>query len=380
MQKISQQKVLDLIGSLYDIAHQASAEAWTAFYAEMAELLDCGPGGIWLSFPQVGKFEFVCHNLDLKGLAEYYDGYEETSPFRGRLMALRPGDSFERRREMPDEDWVKTEFYKDYLARYDVFNFRHQALFEAGDAIVGITFTKPRANPEFTGDQLATFEFLTPHIKRAFGLFANFLAVNREVRVLAEAFDRIPQCVLIVDPEEKVVFANHSGQELLARKDGLELTRDRRLKASSGSDNRELRAALSRALTGDGDNKAHQPESRIRIARPSGQRELELMIAPFHDHNLFSDGSESLGIVFISDTELRAPVEATLGHIHGLTPAESKIASLLANGHSLGEICQLLDIKPNTARTHLKHIFGKTGTNRQSELVKLILSGSGSLR
>ncbi len=37
-------------------------------------------------------------------------------------------------------------------------------------------------------------------------------------------------------------------------------------------------------------------------------------------------------------------------------------------------------IKPNTARTHLKHIFSKTETNRQSELVTLILNGPGRMR
>jgi DNA-binding CsgD family transcriptional regulator len=280
---------------------------------------------------------------------------------------------------MPDEDWVKTEFYKDYLARYDVFNFRHQALFEAGDAIVGITFTKPRANPEFTADQLATFEFLTPHIKRAFGLFANFLAVNREVRVLAEAFDRIPQCVLIVDPEDKVVFANHSAHELLAKRDGLELARDHRLRASTGGDSRLLRNALAGIFAADGDDGALH-ESRIRINRPSGQRELEVMVARFRDHNMLRDGVESLAIVFISDTERRGEIAAAIKHLHGLTAAESRIASMLAGGQSVSEICRQLDIKPNTARTHLKHIFSKTGIRRQSELVKLILSGSGNLK
>jgi DNA-binding CsgD family transcriptional regulator len=33
----------------------------------------------------------------------------------------------------------------------------------------------------------------------------------------------------------------------------------------------------------------------------------------------------------------------------------------------------------NTARSHLKHAFAKTGTSRQGELVRLMLSGIGSI-
>ena len=34
----------------------------------------------------------------------------------------------------------------------------------------------------------------------------------------------------------------------------------------------------------------------------------------------------------------------------------------------------------NTARSHLKHVFAKTETSRQGELVRLIVSGVGQIR
>ena len=33
-----------------------------------------------------------------------------------------------------------------------------------------------------------------------------------------------------------------------------------------------------------------------------------------------------------------------------------------------------MDVQPNTIRVHLKHIYRKTGTGRQSELVNLLTS------
>jgi DNA-binding CsgD family transcriptional regulator len=56
-----------------------------------------------------------------------------------------------------------------------------------------------------------------------------------------------------------------------------------------------------------------------------------------------------------------------------LTPAEAKIAALLAEGQSIITITDELSISESTAKTHLRRIFEKTGTSRQAELVSLLL-------
>jgi DNA-binding CsgD family transcriptional regulator len=59
-----------------------------------------------------------------------------------------------------------------------------------------------------------------------------------------------------------------------------------------------------------------------------------------------------------------------------LTPGEARLARGLVSGMSLEETATLLGIKKQTARTHLRAIFGKTGVSRQAALV-LLLSGFG---
>lgn len=58
-----------------------------------------------------------------------------------------------------------------------------------------------------------------------------------------------------------------------------------------------------------------------------------------------------------------------------LTPAEAKLAVLIAAGHSPKEAASRLSIATETARTVLKRLFDKTGVRRQTDLVSL-LSGS----
>ena len=73
-----------------------------------------------------------------------------------------------------------------------------------------------------------------------------------------------------------------------------------------------------------------------------------------------------------------APSEA-LQTLFDLTPAESRLARSLADGEALEAIASKLGVTRNTASTHLKRVFAKTGCKRQAELVSL-LSGMRAVR
>jgi DNA-binding CsgD family transcriptional regulator len=60
--------------------------------------------------------------------------------------------------------------------------------------------------------------------------------------------------------------------------------------------------------------------------------------------------------------------------LYGLALAETRIIGLLASDLGLDAAAAALGIARTTARTHLKHIFEKTGTSRQSQLMNLVLS------
>ncbi|HHW35202.1 MAG TPA: response regulator transcription factor [Paracoccus solventivorans] len=60
----------------------------------------------------------------------------------------------------------------------------------------------------------------------------------------------------------------------------------------------------------------------------------------------------------------------------GLTRAELQVAALLAQGKTLLQIAADLGISRATVAFHLRHIFQKTDTNRQAELVAMLLRGN----
>jgi DNA-binding CsgD family transcriptional regulator len=70
---------------------------------------------------------------------------------------------------------------------------------------------------------------------------------------------------------------------------------------------------------------------------------------------------------------MNEPIDLLRGHFD-LTPAEARLALHLVAGETLRSAEVKLSITYETARTHLKNIFDKTGTCRQAELLVVILT------
>ncbi|MDP3321516.1 MAG: LuxR C-terminal-related transcriptional regulator, partial [Bosea sp. (in: a-proteobacteria)] len=56
----------------------------------------------------------------------------------------------------------------------------------------------------------------------------------------------------------------------------------------------------------------------------------------------------------------------------GLTPTEARMLGLIVKGLDTVVAARKLGIARTTARTHLQRLFAKTGTARQSELVRFV--------
>ncbi len=80
-------------------------------------------------------------------------------------------------------------------------------------------------------------------------------------------------------------------------------------------------------------------------------------------------------LVFVADPDAATPSRAVvLAELYGLTPLEARLADLFLSGKELKEAANALKLTYDTTRFHLKQIFRKTGTTRQIDLLRLLLS------
>jgi len=118
----------------------------------------------------------------------------------------------------------------------------------------------------------------------------------------------------------------------------------------------------------DGDALPVTPIVVRRAAKPA----VVIRILPIDGaaRNVFL-GARAL-LIFSNLLPRAAPNSRLIAEALDLTPAESRLAELLARGLSLDLASSELGISRETARNQLKSAFFKTGTHRQSELISLV--------
>jgi DNA-binding CsgD family transcriptional regulator len=177
-----------------------------------------------------------------------------------------------------------------------------------------------------------------------------------------------------------LLLANRTADGLLEVHDGLKLTPHGVIRTCGGS-----KLDLGELLTQTG---RHQESGQIEtkdavyaVQRPSGKRPFTLLIRSVRARGVRRGPSGPAALVFILDPDLPLEVEEEeLRQLYGLTTTEARMANLLMEGKNLDECCHHLCIQRSTARTHLQHLFEKTGVQRQSELVSLLLKSIGLVR
>ncbi|MBK6591027.1 MAG: helix-turn-helix transcriptional regulator [Acidobacteria bacterium] len=378
MPKISEQSIFKIVGLMYDITQHTAPGSWIDVYNEMADLFGSGPGGFAAFDQRNNSFSVLEGTIEQTFLDEYSNYYQHQSPLRPGIVALRPGERFNRQEIIDDKTFRKLQIYQDFYRRQGVFHLESRVFLHHAESYAGVSFSRPDRRSNFSQSELLAMTYLMPHLARSFKLYFNLLEVHRHNQVISDAFDRIPQGVLVVDSHRKPVFVNARASEMLMKGDGLKLDGKGVLEASTND------RTFHRLIAQIFDRQTHEFDrfgGVVTVERPGGSRALELMISPFTNEGFRTIGSDRLAIIFVTDPEAKTvDVAELLIEIYGLTPAEAKLAHKLAEGMSFAEACEEMSISSNTGRTHLKRVFSKTNTNRQSALIKLILTGPANIR
>lgn len=375
MTALTNETILSLIGSFYDEANRVSREGWQHVYTEMANIFSGGPGGIFLHNDRYDRFSLAVGNASHTLLDEYQDRYRLVSPFRARLKKLPVGGAFFRSDHMSDEMLLKTEFYNEFLRPQDVFEYAGFPLFNSRGTKAVLGLTRPRSRPRFSAAECKALTILHPHLRRAMEVYLSLTNATKENQTLETVLADSQQSIIVIDKDRQIVFLNESADGYLVNKDGLKIDQHGSLSLCSPAHDKRF----NELLTGIFDHRIENTAVKggvMQSVRENGLRPLQLRITPFSTLSLWGAGNDTLAIVYVYDPELHVlPQEAALIDLYGLTRSEAHIAVLLADGKSLEEIGDILGIKHNTAKTHLKHIFSKTDTHRQSELVKTLIKG-----
>lgn len=192
--------------------------------------------------------------------------------------------------------------------------------------------------------------------------------------LLVEALDLIDLAIMLLERGGRVVYANRAARDLLVDGDIVRLGGGR-IATPSVRSSAGLQGALAALARGGGSLSRHG--IAVPLADGEGDVRAASWVLPLSRARMGGlAGSEGAVAMMIVRPVARAPEMSAefLARCHGITQAERRLLETLVDGTTVADAARTLKISLNTAKSHLKSLFAKTGTNRQAELMRLALN------
>ncbi|HSO41990.1 MAG TPA: helix-turn-helix transcriptional regulator [Rhodospirillales bacterium] len=236
---------------------------------------------------------------------------------------------------------------------------------------------RSRKRGRFPGDAASRLADLLPYIHRRLAAGEAAQLAKTVQGAAATALRGVPLGVALIRADGGVLFSNAAANAVINDGDILSLSNGALALGQPGRRGR-FRELLTRIAAMVKEGEQVSPRA-LAVPRPSRQRPVSLLIWPLPEATEVG-ADEPVAIVFIGDPEHRGEIDPMrLCDLYGLSRAEARVAALLAQGHRLDETAQILGVAYETVRKHLKQIFSKTGTDRQAELVRMLVGGPAAV-
>jgi len=296
----------------------------------------------------------------------YNEYYSKRNVWRERGRALYAEGAVNLDQEQcPRSVLERSEFYNDYILHLRVAHSMGGVIARRRNRFPTLTSLRNHRKGEFGEDARRITKFLLPHLTRAWTVFERLELLAAGESVL----ENMPIGIAFLGAGGDVLYANNSAENIFRSADGLSS-----LKGVPRAWGRKADALLRKSMDHASSLDKPMGPHALAIPRPSGRRAYQVVVAPLRTrYRQFASTHAPVVVVFITDPELPAPAKRDLLiQLYGLTPKEAQLTAKLSEGKSVEQSAGEMRITYETARTHLRRIFSKTGTSRQGELLLLL--------
>ncbi|MBN3792764.1 helix-turn-helix transcriptional regulator [Burkholderia sp. Ac-20353] len=303
------------------------------------------------------------------GEASYNSYYYSLDPFIGL-----PADRVVTADEVFGETgWLSSEFYKQFLKPSDVRHILGADLRTPSGVECRFRVCRKHASKPFSARDKAICGLLLPHLKRAVELHSRLDTAEVERSIYANAVNRMQVGMITLDEKGAIIDMNGVADEILKQGNGLCAARGT-IEATDAQENRTLQRLIRHAVMGHHGTASAIVEA-MPVTRNFDKPRLGLLVRTILMSDWSEDNKRRPAVALLVRDPDRKPqgAQEIIRKLFDLTPAETSLALLLTNGMTLEEAAEESGISKNTARTHLRAIFSKTGVTRQATLVRILL-------
>jgi DNA-binding CsgD family transcriptional regulator len=272
---------------------------------------------------------------------------------------------------IPQAELVETRFYKEWLKPQGIAGCIATNLEKGAASSAVLTIRRNEEQGHVDDDMRRRAALIVPHFQRAAAIGRLFDQTRVTQAVLTETLENVEAGLFLVGPRGHIVFANAPGRVMLDEGTLLQ-KRGNSLVAVEAEAHRMLRDIFVAAE--DGDMSVGGRGVSIPLSATSRARWFAHVL-PLTSGDRKRTGAlySAVAAVFVRKISPASPPPLeTLSKQYRLTVSEVRVLDAVMKVSGVRALADLLGLSQPTVKTHLHNVFRKTGTARQSELVKLI--------
>ena len=302
----------------------------------------------------------------------YWDKYVGLNPFTAAAGHFPVEEIYSAADILPLPQFFETPFYKEWMTPQGWGDVLSANLDKSATSRAVFSIARHARDGLVDDEMRRRMRLLVPHVRRSamIGKLINLARV--EAAQLADTLDGLQAGMFLVDAGGRLVHANASGRAML--EEGNVLHANGKLVALDARGDEALRDILLAARNGNA--ALNDKGVAVRLAARDGEQ-FVTHVLPLTSgaHRQAGLSYAAVAAVFVQKAGHDAsPALEMLAQQFELTPAEVRVLVAIMDYGGVAEVASALKLSPATVRTHLRHVFEKTGVRRQADLVKLMTS------
>jgi DNA-binding CsgD family transcriptional regulator len=301
----------------------------------------------------------------------YFEKYLPMNPVFPAATFMAEGAVHSTTDIISQEELEQTRFYKEWIAPQGIGDSLAVNL-EKGTTRSSLLNVRMDTALGFENDEARSrMTLLVPHLQRAVAIGRLFDQSNATEQALTTTLDHVEAAVFLVGSGGAIAFANDPAKAMLDEAT-LVRARDNALHAVADDTDRVLHDIFTGAAKGDVSIGVRGVSVRLT---DSSEERWFAHVLPLTSGRRQEAGqaNHAVAAVFIRKTAPNAspPLEA-ITKLYRLTAGEVRVLDAVLKVNGVKAIAETLGVSQATVKTHLQNVFRKTGTKRQSDLVKLV--------
>lgn len=372
---IMQSAIDTLVGQIYAAGYDRSK--WQDVCDELRRLSgDCQIVLHGHDLNRNRQMGFVSSGYDSSFVASYFAHYAAVNPWLPAMGAVPVGQVRRSDECITREELLRSEFYNDWLRPQDnITDGMGVVLFRRNGRMLNLSVNirecdRDRSMRTATGLMRA----VSPHLTNAFGITPRMGGDSLSASIYRGVIDGMDRAVFFVDSHGRAVYLNDAAQQLVREGAHFVVERSGLLRSDDPRATDALQHAFRQLAAGNTDwprYVAIRPKSggRLLVAQPYPLKPDPDEVSFFQE--FFPLVPTTMLVVHDPGSTIRTD-ETVLQDAFDLTHAEARLALAILNDGSIREYADANRLSQHTVRNQMRAVLRKSGTRKQSELVRLL--------